>query len=107
MILGTVSKEKFLYPKQESTRGGVWLQEVELRQILRACRESLFWRVADVLRFKFKPGQRAAGKQGTPLQKQCQGAVNQEPLCSTVLAVSRESQKRYPAGDGLSVVWFF
>lgn len=75
MILGTVSKEKFLYPKQESTRVGVWLQEVELRQILRACRESLFWRVADVLRFKFKPGQRAAGKQGsTPVALSHSGA---------------------------------
>lgn len=28
VILGTVSKEKLLYPKQKSTRGGVWLQEM-------------------------------------------------------------------------------
>lgn len=31
VILGTVSKEKLLYPKQKSTRGGVWLQEMQLR----------------------------------------------------------------------------
>lgn len=31
VILGTVSKEKLLYPKQKSTRGGVWLQEIQLK----------------------------------------------------------------------------
>lgn len=47
IILGTVSKEKLLYPKQKSTRGGVWLQEVELSQILDLAKNHL-WRVAHV-----------------------------------------------------------
>lgn len=91
IILGTVSKEKFLYPKQESTRGGVWLQEVKLRQLRRACRESLFWRVAHVqarAEGSRQTGQHPSGAEplwGAPLQKQCHGAVNHEPLCSTVL----------------------
>lgn len=64
-----------------------------------------------------KPGQRAAGKQGsTPVAlshsvlttaEAVSWGVNHEPLGSTVLAVSREGQKRHPAGNGLSVVWFF
>lgn len=63
IILGTVSKEKLLFPKQKSTKGGVWLQEVELSRVLRprgiiflesCCRPS---------GCKLEPGE-APGKQG-------------------------------------------
>ncbi|MEI4856022.1 hypothetical protein, partial [Klebsiella pneumoniae] len=48
IILGTVSKEKLLFPKQKSTRGGVWLQEVELSHVPRARSVVFFWGAAAI-----------------------------------------------------------